>query len=109
MKWTKMPAIEKPKYGGCLNCPPRKAVFGRRDRIAVGFGMAALLRDGEPVWMEEPGMAFEQCLTGRNAERRARRDPDHDWRIVLHGPLKGSTYQRQDGQWVLVEQNSGFA
>lgn len=43
------------------------------------------------------------------AERVAKRDPDHDWRIVLYGPLHGEVYQRQDGEWLLVEKNEGFA
>ena len=45
-----------------------------------------------------------------DAEALAAQDPDHDWRIVLHGPLSGRTYQRHGpGQWMLVEKNEGFA
>lgn len=107
-RWKKLPALEG-KHGGCLNCGPRPSVFPRNGRIAVGFGYAALTRDGTEVWSEGPNCEWDDALTGRNAERRARRDPNHDWRIVLEGPLSGRTYQRQNGRWVLVEQNEGFA
>lgn len=44
------------------------------------------------------------------AEKLAATDPDHDWRIVLFGPLHGEVYQRHGpGQWMLVEKNEGFA
>jgi hypothetical protein len=49
-------------------------------------------------------------MTVAQAEELAKADPDHDWRIVLHGPLRGMTYQRHgDTQWMLVEKNEGFA
>jgi len=47
--------------------------------------------------------------TVAQAEKVAAADPDHDWRIVLYAPLHGEVYQRQDGRWVLVEKNDGFA
>lgn len=44
------------------------------------------------------------------AEEAAALDPDHDWRIVLFGPLHGEVYQRHGpDQWMLVEKNEGFA
>ena len=43
-------------------------------------------------------------------ENEALKDPDHDWRVVLDGPLRGRTFQRHDvGKWVLVSENDGFA
>jgi hypothetical protein len=108
--WTKLPAIEG-NYGGCLNCGPRPSFFPADALIAVGFGYAALHRDGETVYTEpnEPENE-ESYMTGAQAEAMAAADPDHDWRIVLDGPLSGRTYQRHDaGQWALVEQNMGFA
>lgn len=45
-----------------------------------------------------------------DAERAAVADPDHDWRIVLYGPLHGEVYQRHGlSEWMLVEKNEGFA
>lgn len=112
-KWTKLPAIEG-EHGGCLNCGPRPSLFPADYEIAVGFGYAALERDGEPVYTE-PSCADDEAgepefMTGAQAEALALADPDHDWRIVLHGPLSGRSYQRHaPNEWALVEQNGGFA
>ena len=78
--------------------------------IAVGFGYAALHKDGAPVWSEDEAVSDNSMMTGADAEALAVQDPDHDWRIVLYGPLSGRTYQRHGpGQWMLVEKNEGFA
>ena len=108
--WVKLPAIEG-KLGGCLNCGVRPNLFPAEGEIAVGFGYAALHRDGEPIYTE-PHIDDEsaQYMTGAQAEEIAAADPDHDWRIVLEAPLSGRTYQRHGpGEWALVEQNMGFA
>ena len=100
--WTKLPAIEG-KFGGCLCCGVRASFFPPDGVIAVGFGYAGLHRDGEPT-------EDDAYMTGKIAEERAAADPDHDWRILLEGPLSGRTYQRHGpGHWALVEQNMGFA
>ena len=108
--WTKLPPIEA-HYGGCLNCGPRPAQFPLEGVIAVGFGYAALHKDGAPVWSEDEAVSDNSSMmTGAEAEALAAQDPDHDWRVVLHGPLGGRTYQRHGpGEWVLVEMNQGFA
>ncbi len=108
--WAKLPAIEG-KHGGCLNCGPRPSYFPADWIIAVGFGYAALHRDGEPVYTEPNEAENDDAyMTGAHAEAMATADPDHDWRIVMEAPLSGRTYQRHDaGQWALVEQNMGFA
>lgn len=108
MTWTRLPPLPG-KGNPCLCCPPIGATFHPRQRIAVGFGDASLRRDGEVVWSES-GKPWEKCITGRKAENIAAKDPDHDWRIVLYGPMHGESYQRQaPGEWVLVETNQGFA
>lgn len=107
--WTKLPAIEG-TYGGCFNCGPRPDTFAPDMRIGVGFGYAALTKDGNEVWSENMQADYQDCMTGAEAEKKAARDPNHDWRIVLHGPMSGRTYQRHaKGLWVLVEQDQGFA
>ena len=107
--WTKLPPIEA-HYGGCLNCGPRPAQFPPDGVIAVGFGYAALHKDGTPIWSELNDVTDDELMTGADAEVLAARDPDHDWRIVLDGPLSSRTYQRHGpGQWILVEKGEGFA
>lgn len=108
--WKKEPAI-KGKHGGCLNCGPRPSLLPPDGLIAVGFGYAGLHRDDEPIYTEpnDPD-GDDEHMTGSKAEELAAADPDHDWRIVLYGPLSGRTYQRHaTGEWVLIEQSMGFA
>ena len=108
--WEKLPAIEG-KHGGCLKCGPRPSYFPADGIIAVGFGYAALHRDGEPVYTEPTEAENNDAyMTGAQAGAMAAADPEHDWRIVMDGPLSGRTYQRHGpGHWALVEQNMGFA
>jgi len=108
--WEKKPAIEG-KHGGCLNCGPRPSFFPADGLIAVGFGYAALHKDGKPVYQEPTGdYNDDDLMTGAQAEQVASLHPDADWRIVMHGPLSGRTYQRHaPGQWALIEQDQGFA
>lgn len=75
--------------------------------IGVGFGWASLLKDGVAVWTQ---MNLDAMITAGDAEEIARKDPEHDWRIVMEGALRGSTHQRQgDMQWVLIGKTMGFA
>jgi len=109
--WKKEPAIEG-TYGGCLNCGPRPSLFPANGLIAVGFGYAALERDGEPIYTDQDWSDDDEPdpMTGAQAEEMAAADPDHDWRVVLHGPLSGRTYQRHGPDtWVLIAQDMGFA
>lgn len=106
MTWTKLPPITV-TYSGSITCDPRPVRMPPEGVIAVGVGYAALHKDREPVWSE--GDTADD-MTGADAEALAAQDPDHDWRIVLQGPLSGRTYQRHGpGEWVLVKMNQGFA
>ena len=76
--------------------------------IAVGFGYAGVTRDGIGAWEHDNG--DDEPITVADAERMAAADPDHDWRIVFHGPLSEAIYQRHAAdQWVLVKKGMGFA
>ena len=110
-RWKKLPAI-KPGANPCLNCPDPTITLDPRHVIAVGFGSAYLECDGEILWDENVqgrDLEFDQMMTCAQAEELARRRPNHDWRIVLDGPMHGETYQRQRGKWVCVATNQGFA
>jgi hypothetical protein len=107
---------------GCLVCEVAGAkplTFPMDGLIAVGFGFAACTKNGRPV-LEGPQLSYDEndepveeeldYPTGADAELLAAADPDHDWRIIIHGPMSGRTYQRQgEANWVLVEQDEGFA
>lgn len=80
--------------------------------IGVGFGLAALTKDGAIVWAEDTRVVQfdDDVLTGADAEKIASGDPDHDWRIVIDGPVAKQVYQRHGiGRWVLIERGDGFA
>lgn len=112
---------EMPIEGGpnpCNRCPPIPTQAPLSKVVAVGFGAAQVFRDDEFVADGETGIIFRHgikeriepwTLTFEDVEEMAVADPG-DWRIVLHGPLHGETYQRQGpGQWVCIERNEGFA
>lgn len=105
MTWTRIKPI-KGKIRGCFHNP----VYDEAPPymlIAVGFGEAKVTRDGKTVYKEPTGDG--EIWTTEDAEKLAAEDPDHDWRIVLNAPLYGRTFQRQDGHWLLIEENRGFA
>ena len=109
MSFKKLPPLEG-KNNPCANCPPILPLLDMRRRIAVGLGMAALTCDGKEVWSQSNESDYDQCLSVRQAENKARKKPNADWRIHLHGPMHGEVYQRQgNDRWVLVEKDEGFA
>lgn len=94
----------------CPYCPPVPTQAPMDKVIAVGFGMAQATRDGVVVADGEAWTEGDGWLTFQDIENMALADHDHDWRVVLHGPLHGETYQRQGiGVWLCIERNDGFA
>ena len=77
--------------------------------IGVGYGYAALTRDGEPVF-EENGQEFHQLMTVAEAEKIATQDPRHDWKIHLVALREDRHYQRKGrGCWELVRRGYGLS
>lgn len=94
----------------CLCCPPIVAKLSLDRQLVVGFGDAHVEVNGRHVldaerFMWATGVPIDVAFV----ESLVSLAPDNDWRIVLHGPLHGETYQRQAEGWVLVERNGGFA
>jgi hypothetical protein len=76
-------------------------------RIAVGFGYAAVTKNGNEIYCENDN---EYIWTAQDAENEAIKDEDNDWRIHLFAPLSERHYQRQGkNQWILYEKGQGFA
>jgi hypothetical protein len=98
-------------YQGCANCPPVEKIAPMDMMIAVGFGIAAVTKDGQPVYTEsQDAESWDDFWTTQEAESAALEDPNHDWLIILEAPLRGRTYQRHaPRQWVLIESTPGFA
>lgn len=106
-EWTKLPGLDG-RPNPCACCPPIRAKASLEKVIAVGFGSAYVTKDGDEVWAESGD--FDECWRFSDAEAAALKDPDHDWRVTMFGPLHGEVYQRQGiGEWILVESNQGFA
>lgn len=94
-------------HNGCMNCPPKPIKINLNWNIHPGFGCVLLTRDGEVVWSDS---RMERQRHGAGAEAVARKDPDHDWRLIVDGPLSGVEYQRHGrSEWVAVASNRGFA
>lgn len=108
--FTPLPGIEGGP-GGCLHCGYQYSTLPMDAVIAVGFGSAMLLKDGECVYDEQDvGSGRDDYMTAEEAELLAAADPKHDWRISLIAPLSERHYQRQgEKHWVLYERGEGFA
>lgn len=110
--WKRLPAVEG-RLQPCLHAGVAENLFPADGCISVGLGSAALTCDGRLVWAEDmaqDGDYYIYIMTGTIAETLAAADPDHDWRIYLHGALSGLEYQRHGPErWVLVHQDKGFA
>lgn len=96
-------------------CGGHDKIFSLDDRIGIGFGNAALVRDGQVIWKETAETEFDDCITGAQALSIAQREPQHDWRIIIDGPFSKVVYQCQyDAEngnyiWALLEKSEGFA
>jgi hypothetical protein len=103
MAWTKLAPIEG--FQHCNMCPPRTDTMPLDAPLAIGFGSVSVTKGDECVWEGD-----DAATRLRQFEIKARRDPDHDWRVTINGPLYTAVYQRHgDGEWVLVERGEGFA
>lgn len=102
-----LPPLEHAPHSGCLNCGAKPIHAKMNARLHAGFGVTTLLRDGEYV---ESHYDYETCPTFIHFENVARKDPGHDWRVRVDGPLSDVTYQRHGrNEWVAVEKGLGFA
>lgn len=106
MSWIKQKPVEQAATC-CLNCGPKPIRAEMSQWIAVGFGSADLLRDGEVV---VDGENSAEPFTFEDAERLAAADPDHDWQVDLNGPMSSAVYQRHgEREWMLIKTGMGFA
>ena len=98
---------------GAIVCTTKERdEFPRDGYVCVGFGMAALLRDGEVFIDGEERMDDGRPLTGAECERIAAADPDHVWTIEKRGPMSGAIWTREGreiGRWMQTTDLGGFA
>lgn len=106
--WVRLTPLDG-RANPCVCCPPIQATLDLDSIVAVGFGRAVVMCDGGVFLDGEELYRSGAEMPAAYAEAWAALDPDHDWRVVLHAPMHGETYQRQDGAWLLVEKIEGFA
>jgi len=95
---------------GCLNCGYTESKLEMRTRLYNGFGGWSITKNGEFYFAEDARLEFDECRTLSYIERRAKLEPDCDWRANLDLPLRSAVYQRQGkSKWILVERGQGFA
>ena len=83
--------------------------LGPETSISVGVGYAALTRDGQTVYEEDCSGKIAP-MTVAQAEKLARREADHDWRIHLVAQLEDRHYRRVGaGRWVIYERGRGMS
>lgn len=94
----------------CLCCGSSAQHLSLDTVLYQGFGGWQITKNGELFFMSDGNEKdWDEFKTLAFIEEQAKNEPDADWRAICDTPLHGETYQRQDGKWVLVEQNEGFA
>jgi hypothetical protein len=99
----------KGKHIGCLNCGGNESILPKRTRLYNSFGGYMITKNKELFFMEDVKTEFDKCKTLCFIERKAKLEPEADWRCILDLPLRNAEYQRQDGKWVLIKEGLGFA
>jgi hypothetical protein len=97
-------------HGGCLCCPNTEEILPMKTRLYNGFGGWYISKNGQEYFTEDPDKEFNETKTLSQIERKAKLEPDEDWRAHLNLPLRDAVYQRQGkSKWVLIEKGNGFA
>ena len=103
---------EKPIKGGvrgCLNCGYTDTVLPMRTRLYTEMGGYMIFKNDKLYFMEKTGREYGKCKTLSFIERRARLDPNSDWRCMVDLPLRSAEYQRHGkSKWVLIKIGNGF-
>lgn len=109
MTWKKENPYQGKIYQGCANCPPVEQIAEMNMTIAVGFGIATVMCDHIVVY-DENHWEGDEYPRLQYFEDMALLKPNHDWRVLLHAPLRSREYQRHDvGKWILIDSGKGFA
>jgi len=95
---------------GCLNCGYTEEKLPMRTRLYSGFGGWDITKNGKHYFNEDNDKEYDEAKTLSYIERRAKLEPECDWRANLNLPLRSAVYQRQGkSKWVLVKRGQGFA
>lgn len=106
--WKK-PAIKSSKVT-CVCCNSTDEVLALDTLLYMGFGGWNISKNGEPFFVEENNVEFENSKTLSDVEEMIGEDDESEYLAVLFSPLLGATYQRHSkNHWVLIEEDDGFA
>jgi len=95
---------------GCLNCGYTEDVLPMKTKLYNGFGGWTITKDGELYFSESVDNEYDNAKTLSYIERKAKLEPECDWRANLDLPLRSAVYQRHGkSKWVLVKRGHGFA
>ena len=95
---------------GCINCGYTHSILSMKTRLYNSFGGWIITRNGKVFFCDIEDREWKDYKTLLYIEKKARLDPNRDWRAVLDLALRSAVYQRQGyNKWVLVEKGQGFA
>lgn len=97
----------KSTHVGCLCCSSAGNFLPMETELYQGFGGYRVEKNGKLFYMANCNSDNNKTLS--DIEQIAAITPNAYWRVIAFMPLHGETYQRQKGEWLLVEQNMGFA
>jgi hypothetical protein len=76
-----------------------------------GFGGYSVLKNDELYYSGDSDADWEDFKKLADIEKKAERQPDAKWEVVLFSPLEGATWVRNplNKAWICIERNQGFA
>lgn len=96
--------------GGCGCCPRTGDILGIDTVLYNGFGGYHVEKDGQTYYQGDPNGEWERFKTLAQIEEEAKKDPHVLWKVILNNPLRGAVWGRKEnGEWILLETNQGFA
>lgn len=104
--------MKKDKHyrGGCLHCPRTEDELAMDTILYSGFGGYTVKKDGKLFYSGDPQEDdMSKFKTLADIEKQAKRSPKSKWEVELSLPLRGATWRRKRGKWLLVSTNQGFA
>jgi hypothetical protein len=103
LSWVKQKPIEGFRH--CGKCSPRYNLMPLSESLSIGFGEVTVTKDDEVIWSGD-----DSKVLLRKFEHLAKKDPDHDYRVNICGPMYECEYQRHgDVEWALISRGEGFA
>lgn len=97
--------------GACPHCPRTEDELPLHTVLYNGFGGYLVYKNRKLFFCEDPAVEkpWNKYKTLAYIERVASRSPRARWEVVLSLPLRGATWRRVRGRWILTDTSLGFA